>query len=109
MSLFPNLFAGAKAKHLSVCCFLQRFSLCWEPAFFNPLSLEEHEELQQLRGMVDNCMLSSTPDLLIWRWNNLGLFTSRTAYSFLVNSGVLDCKLPFLWQVKAPLRVKVFL
>ncbi len=107
--LFPNLSVAAKSKHLPVSTVLRRFSSGWDSAFFHPLTLAGHFEVQQLRASLQFCMLSNSPDSLIWRWNSNGLFSTRNAYSFLVFSGVNDYNSSFLWSVKVPLRVKLFL
>ncbi len=108
-NLFPNLFASARAKHLPVRGWLHYFSDNWDSAFTLPLSCVEHEELLLLRALVSNRLLSGASDSLLWRWNTSDLFSTRNAYLFLACSGVRDCKIPFIWKAKVPLRVKVFM
>ncbi len=108
-NFFPNLFASARAKHLPVRGWLLKYAANWDSAFPLPLSSVEYDELLLLRPLVYNQLLSSAGDSLHWRWNISGLFSTRNAYLFLVCSGVRDCKIPFIWKAKVPLRVKVFL
>ncbi|OAY75681.1 putative ribonuclease H protein [Ananas comosus] len=48
-------------------------------------------------------------DDLSWRWTSSGKFSVRTAAEFLMFDGINNCNLPFLWNLKIPLRVKIFL
>ncbi len=107
--LLPNLYATSLTKKISVFKWLHRFAASPWAAFPQPLTLEEHTELQQLSSLISTSELSTSPDLIRWRWSSNGTFSSRSAYFFLMESGAKDGKINFLWKTGAPLRVKLFL
>lgn len=53
--------------------------------------------------------LSDYDDSTIWWWNNNGRFSVRSANNFLIYDGVKDCKIFYLWKLKVPLKIKLFM
>ncbi|KAJ3688152.1 hypothetical protein LUZ61_017316 [Rhynchospora tenuis] len=56
-----------------------------------------------------NFSTTNSDDNVIWRWTQNGLFSSSSAYHVLSNTGVRSWFYPFLWKIKAPPKVKIFL
>ncbi len=108
-NLFPNLHAAARLRHLSVSSSLRRYHIVLDSAFFLHLSWQGHGELHRLRSLLQTVPLSNLDDRPSWRWSGSGVFSTLSAYDFLTFDGVRDDKLSFLWNSKAPLRVKIFL
>ncbi len=106
---FSNLFAIATHKHLTVHKWLDRFTPCRYLGFDNNLSLESQSELSLLSNLVGSLNLSATTDSFLWRWSAKGTFSMGSAYLFLSFDGVDDRKIRHLWNIKIPLRIKVFL
>ncbi len=106
---FPNLFTAASHKHLSVSKWLNRFIPCRSLGFGNFLSPERQSELLQLNNLVRSLNLTASMDTIFWRWNFKGNFSTGSAYLFLVHDGVDDRRIRHLWNIKIPLRIKIFL
>ncbi len=73
------------------------------------LSLEGQHELSQLRSLVDISSFSTNQYGVCWRWSNNGIYSARSAYNFLSFDGVDDRRIPHLWRIKIPPRIKIFL
>ncbi len=106
---FNNLFASASHKLLSVRKWLTRYIPSRFLGFGNNLSPESQHELTQLNNLVRSINLTASPDMLLWRWSDKGIFTTGSAYRFLSFGGVVDRKIGRLWNIKIPLRVRIFL
>ncbi len=57
---------------------------------------------------VASISLSSSPDSISWRWSNDGLFSAKSAYTFLCFDGIDDRKIRHLWGLRIPLKLKIF-
>ncbi len=105
---FPAAFEAIPLKHLSVKNWLRRrgslpnFGVSSDSAPLN-------RELVALRTITDSVALRAEPDTITWRWSERGCFTVRSAYLFLMFDGVEDCRIPHLWRIKIPPKLKVFL
>ncbi|OAY78804.1 putative ribonuclease H protein [Ananas comosus] len=103
---FPNLFDAAKHRHLSFCRFGTRANLGF-PAL---LGLLERLELQHVITLTCSIPISDNIDYSpSWRWTNSSTFSVRSAYAFLSFDGITNSKIAFLWKLKIPLRIKIFL
>ncbi len=69
----------------------------------------EQQDLHQPTTIARNVCLSNAPDRIFWRWSNSGIFSVRSAYSFMFFDGVDDCYIPHIWSLWIPLRVKIFM
>ncbi|KAJ1698015.1 hypothetical protein LUZ63_006527 [Rhynchospora breviuscula] len=56
-----------------------------------------------------SCRFSNGNALPWWNWTTTGIFSSSSAYGVLSNSGVLSMYHPFLWNMKSPPKVRIFL
>ncbi len=88
---------------------MHRFAASPGAAFPLPLMSDEQSEFLSLSALISTHELSNSPDTIRWRWSTNGNFSSRSAYTFLTDSGVNDGKINFMWKADAPLRVKLFL
>lgn len=108
--LFPNLYALSPQKQITVKTWFRRHANRNMLGFRLPLNLMEQEEIHRLEAIVcSTSLLSDTEDSVTWRWESSGRFSARSAYDFLTFSGVVANKLPQLWKIKAPLRIKIFI
>lgn len=107
---FPILYAASANYSITV----NTWSLCFsnQPnlGFDSLSSPHELSELYDLTVISNTLVLSfNRHDDLSWRWTSSGKFSVRTAAEFLMFDGINNCNLPFLWNLKIPLRVKIFL
>ncbi len=106
---FPTLFASATHKHITVNKWVDRFASDRNLGFDNQFALDARGELSQLNLVVRSTVLSDNSDVLCWRWSGNGRFNARSAYNFLAFDGVDDRRISHLWNIKIPLRIKIFL
>ncbi|KAJ3693709.1 hypothetical protein LUZ60_009189 [Juncus effusus] len=50
-----------------------------------------------------------TPTGIVWRWGPKPSYSSQSAYSYLINPGVIIWWQKHLWKIKTPSKVKLFL
>lgn len=90
----------------------------WTLRFANQLNLglnshfnhDEQAEFLQLNAMSSSIVLSSDSiDSLGWRCTSSKKFSFKSTSDFLFSDGAISSKLPFLWNLKILLRVKLFL
>ncbi len=62
----------------------------------------------QLRVLTEDFTLSHSKDEVRWRLTGSEVFTVKSLYCFLQDSGVSDRSFQELWAIKAPLKVKIF-
>nr|CAD1841683.1 unnamed protein product [Ananas comosus var. bracteatus] len=107
---FPNLYEASTNTRLSVNRWCRRFANLQNLGFDFPLNYKEDLELQQLSPMVNTLVLSpDISDSILWRWTGDDKFSIKSASDFLLYDGLNNCSLPFLWNLKVPLRVKLFI
>jgi hypothetical protein len=46
---------------------------------------------------------------LVWRWNSIGLFTTHSAYTWMMYRGVVVQNCTIWWVLHVPLKIKVFM
>ncbi|KAJ4775366.1 RNA-directed DNA polymerase (reverse transcriptase)-related family protein [Rhynchospora pubera] len=70
-----------------------------------PLTFQQHLSLQEAQQLS----LTSQKDRLLWKWTTHGNFTTASAYKHLVSAGKTDTPFFFLWKIKVPPSLKLFL
>ncbi|KAJ3694111.1 hypothetical protein LUZ60_009591 [Juncus effusus] len=67
---------------------------------------------KDLISLLSMYLVSSAVDPITmtttWRWTRDGIFTSKSAYSFLQLPGIRCCWQKALWKIKCPPKVKLF-
>ena len=53
--------------------------------------------------------ITEEDDSLIWALEPSGKLSSKSLYRFMVNPGGVDGRMVDLWEIKLPLKIKVFL
>ncbi len=106
---FPNLYATSNLKHLSVKNWVRRFASTGILGFSQNLSGVDQQEMGQLCNLIEGVTLNDDMGSISWRWCRNGIFTVSSAYKFISFDGVDDRKIPFLWSIKLPLKIKLFL
>ncbi|KAJ4813466.1 hypothetical protein LUZ62_026032 [Rhynchospora pubera] len=48
-------------------------------------------------------------DQLKWKWSSNGCYTSASAYKALISAGKLQFPLHFIWKIKVPPSIKIFI
>lgn len=109
---FSKLFAESRRnrKHLSVSYWFGRFATSINLGFAAPLNILEHTEVQQLAILIHSTQLAiNSNDSPLWRWSISCKFSVQSAYAFLSLDGVNNTRIYFLWKLKIPPRIKLFL
>jgi hypothetical protein len=53
--------------------------------------------------------ITEEDDSLIWALEPSGKLSSKSLYRFMVNPGGVDGRMVDLWEIKLPMKIKVFL
>ncbi|OAY84833.1 hypothetical protein ACMD2_23389 [Ananas comosus] len=64
--------------------------------------------ISELKEMILRFTVEDRPDLLHWRWSTDGHFSIKSTYSALTDGGARDARCSKIWNLKVPLKVKVF-
>ncbi len=107
-SYFPTLFAATPSKHLSVHDWLRHFATSPNLGFNSISCSAGQQELIILRALISSTSLDNESDSITWRWNSSGTFSAKSAYNFLTFDGIDNRKCAFLWNLRIPLKIKIF-
>ncbi|KAJ4765867.1 Ribonuclease H-like superfamily protein [Rhynchospora pubera] len=70
----------------------------------------ELKDILQIRGFYScSCTFQGDESAIQWRWTSDGLFSSKSAYSRMIDPGVTTPFLKRLWKIKTTPKVKTFL
>jgi hypothetical protein len=84
------------------------FEVDWELDCRRNLGQEECEELMELQEALEVIQITEE-DSLIWALEPSGKFSSKSLYRYMVIPGEVDGRMVDLWEIKLPLKIKVFL
>ncbi len=109
-SLHHQIFARVRHKNLRVIDCWGASGWSWSKITngFDSSSPHDSVLVHNLKTLVLGLSPSTGADSVEWRWASSGTFTVRSFYNFLQDSGVSDRRFVQLWQIKAPLKVKIF-
>jgi hypothetical protein len=85
------------------------FEVDWELDCRRNLIQEDYEELLELQEALEVIQISEEDDGLIWALEPSGKFSSKSLYRLMVHPGEVDRRMVDLWEIKLPLKIKVFL
>jgi zinc-binding in reverse transcriptase len=66
-------------------------------------------DFNSLCTVINHCQLQLEHDLFVWRWNSNGLFTTHSAYTWMMYRGVVDQNCTIWWALHVLLKIKVFM
>jgi hypothetical protein len=81
----------------------------WDLELRRYLGQEEALELEELQEAVEVVQITDAKDELIWALEASSKFTSKSLYRLMINPGEVATRMKDLWEVKMPLKIKVFL
>lgn len=81
----------------------------WNMDFRRNLGEEERAELDDLLEALELVEITDNDDCLIWGLESLGKFSSRSLYRPMTNPGEVDIRMRNIWEVKLPLKIKIFM
>lgn len=78
--------------------------------FRSNMSPEAHEQLEMLQQVMETnpVTITSEPDSVIWKWDQNGKFTVKSAYWNIKNGPLFKTKIQRIWKLKVPPRIIVF-
>ncbi|KAJ3678037.1 hypothetical protein LUZ60_001840 [Juncus effusus] len=102
---FPELFSFLENTDETVAEGLEN----WEnTAFRGTLSVTAERQLQLLTGHLQDVQMNQTEDQVVWRWENDGRFSIKSAYKIMSNGGLMHKDMQTLWRIKVPPKIKIF-
>lgn len=69
----------------------------------------ELEQWHQIKLIIENLVLSSSPDTLRWCLNSNKKYTTKSLYRAILFRGALDERLQFVWRCPCPMKLKHFI
>jgi zinc-binding in reverse transcriptase len=66
-------------------------------------------DLNTIYQIIDQCELILESNILIWRWHSFSVFSTHSAYQWLVFRGIVDQTYTIWWSVYVPLKIKLFM
>lgn len=105
---FPNLFDATLKKNMTVHKAFNFFSKKWCLNFFGPLTLQTHDELEELYAHSNHMAPNNEHVRELWRWKSSTIHSVTSCYKILSFGGIVDDTAKFVWQSCTTLRTKVF-
>ena len=65
--------------------------------------------LEELMDIFELVQIQDTEDIVTWALELSGKFSSRSLYRLMTNPGEVDTRVKEMWEVKIPLKIKIFL
>ena len=62
-----------------------------------------------MQEALEVIQIKKEDDSLIWALESSGRFSSKSLYRLMVNPGEVDVRMRDIWEIKLPLKIKVFL
>ena len=81
----------------------------WVMEFIRSLSVQEHNRWLELVDGLHDFSLSSDIDSVKWALDKSNIFTTKSLYRFLSDSGASSRVAGYIWKSKLPLKIKFFL
>lgn len=103
---FPKLYRINRQLNWSVA---EMFEVDWELDLRRNLGPEELAELSEMQEVLEVVQITEDDDKLVWALEPSGKFSSKSLYRLMVNPGEVDTRMRDMWEVKMPLKIKVFL
>jgi hypothetical protein len=69
----------------------------------------EYYKRQRLLALLSNVSLSTNQDDIVWKCNADGVFTVKSYYNFINDSGIRCAFTRIIWKAKIPEKVKIFI
>ncbi|OAY67736.1 putative ribonuclease H protein [Ananas comosus] len=107
---FPEAYQAAVCKNLKVSECFTRGAWNWTRILGTDVGqVQGHvPNLTELVQRISAFIIDQRPDTIQWRWNTDGQFSVKSAYSALTDGGVRDACVSKIWELKIPLKFKVF-
>ena len=105
-SLFPALYNIVRRKRTSVRTVLSMMLL--KVAFERSLVGVNLQTWHEVVSMVADVQLTNQRDRFVWGLHQNGLFSVKSMYRALLTAEAAPYK-TFIWKLKIPLKIKVFL
>jgi hypothetical protein len=83
--------------------------LSWSLSYRRKFGEVEMEEWKVLMSLLENVRLDDSRDMVCWKLERSGKFSTRSMYRFITFAGVIDVEMMEIWSAKIPLKVKIFL
>jgi hypothetical protein len=81
----------------------------WQLDFRRNLGSEEVLELEELMDILESVQIQDIEDIVTWALEPSGKFSSRSLYRLMTNPGEVGTRMKEMWEVKIPLKIKIFL
>jgi hypothetical protein len=80
----------------------------WEIEF-RRISVGEYNRCLNLLNELQDINLSSDQDYVFWALESNKIFSTKSLYRFLIDSGVASKMAGYIWKAKLPMKIKIFL
>jgi len=81
----------------------------WKFDFTRTFGSEEMQDWGELLDKLKDVTLGAEKDLVIWKLERLGHFTTRSLYRWMSFKGMKNKRAEKIWRSKLPMKLKVFL
>jgi hypothetical protein len=102
----PRLFKICHDQDISVS---SAGELSWSLSYRRKFGEVEMEEWKVLMSLLENVRLDDNRDMVCWKLERSGKFSTRSMYRSITFAGVIDVEMMEIWSAKIPLKVKIFL
>jgi zinc-binding in reverse transcriptase len=104
---FPSLYNQVRYSYISAAELHQEGN--WHLLPIANLDMQAQEEMRRLQLEIDNVHLTQGSDQVQWTREASFKFSAQSTYRFNIETPYTSNNISKLWEIKAPLRVQVFL
>nr|CAD40511.2 OSJNBa0050F15.5 [Oryza sativa Japonica Group] len=101
----PSCFRLAKRKQRKVQ--VELVGNKWLASFRQFSTVKEIHELVHLGSLLQDVNLSAIPDDISWKWNEVGIYTSKSAYLFQFEGSFASINFSSIWKAPAEPKTSV--
>nr|CAD1842723.1 unnamed protein product [Ananas comosus var. bracteatus] len=107
---FPKIYQASNHNNLKVSDVFSSDGWNWNRIFGNDPAILTggNDEIAKLKDRISHLTILQNPDQIYWRWSPNGLFSVKSTYLALTDGGTRDLSLNMIWNLRIPLKVKVF-
>lgn len=107
---FLDVYHWAKGKNARVSDCFTRGNWNWTKILGDDVGQMQGllSSISELKETISCLPVEHRPDLIQWRWSADGFFSVKSTYSALTDGRTRDARVSKIWNIKIPLKVKMF-
>ena len=104
--VYPQLYGIFIDRSVTV---REAFESGWNFSFRRRLQRTDHDQWKALMSEFEKVNITEEEDIMIWKLEKKGKFSSKSLYRYMIDGGLIDTKMKGVWKARIPQKIKIFL